>query len=450
MCYNPPMDAQPAEREAFVEWVRQALGQIHSPSLLQSHPLRSFLGRDGPAPSVEELQQALLDAIRRLRPAQAVTHATPQWRRYRYLWLRYVEGVGLEEVAATLGVTDRQARRDHREGLEEVAATVWARYQSVPWVREPRDEAEDSRPSSPISEEGEAGAALEAELAKLASEQPRGPTSLAEALDGALETVSRLVRGLGLRLEVSAQPDLPPVSVNRIILRQMLLSIFAHVLRRQGGESLELVAAVDSGAVTLVVAVAGGRAPQDSALLAGGTEAPLELARRMARGEGVSLTADEEPGRGERIVLRLPAAHVPTLLVVDDNLDFLRLCQRYLEGSGTRVLVSSLASEALRVARTSQPDVVIIDVLMPSQDGWDLLSTLQRDDLTRDIPVVVCSVLREPSLALGLGAAGFLPKPITRLSLLSAVEQAGLRRQARPDSPGDIRSDPLPRVPRPE
>jgi CheY-like chemotaxis protein len=59
--------------------------------------------------------------------------------------------------------------------------------------------------------------------------------------------------------------------------------------------------------------------------------------------------------------------------------------------------------------------------MMPSQDGWQILQQLKSLREARDIPIIVCSVLRERALALSLGAADFLVKPITQQALLSAL-----------------------------
>jgi urea transport system substrate-binding protein len=118
-------------------------------------------------------------------------------------------------------------------------------------------------------------------------------------------------------------------------------------------------------------------------------------------------------------------------MVVDDNLDFIALCQRLLEEHGHRVVGVNLPTRALQVAQELLPDAIVLDVLMPSHDGWEILQTLARDELTRRIPVLVCSVLPEPALALELGAADFLPKRLTSASLLSTLE----RLRATPEAP---------------
>ena len=432
------MSAQAIERVAFVELVRQALGHINSRALLQAHPLcAAFAGR-GAASAAEELQEALLDAVRQLRPTQMGPQPTAQWRRYRYLWLRYVEGVRLESIAETLGVTDRQARRDHREALEAVAAILWTRSHNTPWSSDQQGDSVPAAPSASRPDAAEEEVALDAELGKLQSELGHGPTSLGEALEATLATASRLIESHRIRLNVAFPINLPPVAVSQLILKQILMSLLAHAAQQSPGGELRFAATGGQAGLALSVTSSPSRGPTAAAPSGptAGQESPLELARRMVEREGGSLSARWLPSGAEEVVVRLPASRMTTVLVIDDNLDFLRLCQRYLEGTAYRVLSASLAAEALRLAREAQPDAILLDVLMPTQDGWELLASLQQADETRHIPVMVCSVMREPTLALELGAVGFLLKPVTRLSLLAALERTAAPPRADPGSFG--------------
>lgn len=409
------------ERESFIELVRQALGLIYDRGVLQAHPLCSVLALSGVSLDPDALRRAMVDAIQQLRPAQLGPHPTSQWRRYRYLWLRYVERAPLDEIAKTLGVTDRQARRDHREGLEAVAAILWTSFLGTPWPAQDPD-GEDLSKHEVRTEQDREASALETELSKVATGQPRGPTSLPDTVDGVLQTASRLIGGSGKSLEVEIPEDLPMVTVSRAILRQIVLSLLAYVTAVSSGRRLRLTATADETTVELVVSCVGECSGLEAAeLQQPDGEEGLRLVQRMVEREGATV-AVRSLEDGVMVSLRLPSARVTTVLVVDDNLDFLRLCQRYLEGGPYRVLTANLASEALRLANEVQPDVLILDALMPNQDGWDLLAALQRSEATRKIPVVVCSVLKEPSLALRLGAAYFLPKPVTLVSLLAALE----------------------------
>jgi CheY-like chemotaxis protein len=87
-----------------------------------------------------------------------------------------------------------------------------------------------------------------------------------------------------------------------------------------------------------------------------------------------------------------------------------------------RVVTAQTGHEAIDLARQLHPDVITLDLMMPDQDGWDLLQVLLNQVDTQGIPIIVCSVLRQKDLALSLGATAFLEKPVTQQALLSALK----------------------------
>jgi CheY-like chemotaxis protein len=117
----------------------------------------------------------------------------------------------------------------------------------------------------------------------------------------------------------------------------------------------------------------------------------------------------------------LPTSPRQTVLVVDDNTDALELFQRYLGSCGYRVVTAQTARKALSLARRLQPHAIILDLMMPEQDGWDLMQVLLNQPETSHIPIIVCSVLKQKELALSLGATVFLDKPVTEQTLLAAL-----------------------------
>jgi CheY-like chemotaxis protein len=68
-----------------------------------------------------------------------------------------------------------------------------------------------------------------------------------------------------------------------------------------------------------------------------------------------------------------------------------------------------------------QPIAVLVDLMMPGQDGWDLLRALSQRDDTRRLPVIVCSVLQQRELALALGATAYITKPVNSVALVSLL-----------------------------
>ncbi len=87
------------------------------------------------------------------------------------------------------------------------------------------------------------------------------------------------------------------------------------------------------------------------------------------------------------------------------------------------VLEATDAADGLRKAQGSQPDIVILDILIPGQDGWETLQLLKNHRLTRHIPVIVCSVLRDRDLAFSLGADEWITKPSTPQALLDLLDR---------------------------
>ena len=70
------------------------------------------------------------------------------------------------------------------------------------------------------------------------------------------------------------------------------------------------------------------------------------------------------------------------------------------------------------------PSIIVLDVMLPDMDGWELLAHLHEHPPTRSIPILVCSVVREEELALALGAKLYLSKPVRRQQFIQALDQA--------------------------
>ena len=133
-------------------------------------------------------------------------------------------------------------------------------------------------------------------------------------------------------------------------------------------------------------------------------------------------------GRTERaIVVGLPA-HGPTVLIVDDNAGLVDLLQRYLADQPYRVMTATGGREGLRLAREAAPSVIVLDVMMPEMDGWEILQRLRTYPDTAQTPVIICSAVGEPELAQSLGATAFLQKPVRREDFLTALRHVGAPR----------------------
>ncbi|MHB9092526.1 MAG: response regulator, partial [Chloroflexota bacterium] len=149
----------------------------------------------------------------------------------------------------------------------------------------------------------------------------------------------------------------------------------------------------------------------------------LKVSRRLLELQGGEATVEDGRTGGAVVRVSLPFVRLRRVLLVDDNPDTLRLFGRYLEGQGYRVLVAQDGSEGIRLALQEQPDAVVLDVMMPAQDGWEVLQVLSNRVETADIPVIICSVIAQRDLALSLGAVDLLAKPVNLPSLAEALSR---------------------------
>ena len=114
------------------------------------------------------------------------------------------------------------------------------------------------------------------------------------------------------------------------------------------------------------------------------------------------------------------------VLVADDEPAMRLLCRINLESDGAEVTEAADGNTALALARELQPDVVILDVMMPGANGFDVAEELLRDPRTKNVPIVFLSARAELNLQLQgieLGGFDYLTKPFDALALGETLEQ---------------------------
>lgn len=129
-----------------------------------------------------------------------------------------------------------------------------------------------------------------------------------------------------------------------------------------------------------------------------------------------------------------PAADALSVLVVDDHRMVLLSTRLILSSSGFRVLLCDRGDQVLPSVLREQPDVILLDIMMPGVDGWETLSQLKANPKTADIPVVVFTArehVRGQRLARELGAAGYVQKPYDADRLCALLREHGQARRTR-------------------
>jgi len=112
-----------------------------------------------------------------------------------------------------------------------------------------------------------------------------------------------------------------------------------------------------------------------------------------------------------------------TVLLVEDDLLFTYLIERYAARGGFMLVSTTRGEEALALAQSEKPAVIVLDIMLPGMDGWEVLRLLKSSPATRDIPVVLCSALDEEARGLEAGADGYLHKPVLYRDFLAMLEE---------------------------
>ena len=114
------------------------------------------------------------------------------------------------------------------------------------------------------------------------------------------------------------------------------------------------------------------------------------------------------------------------VLVVDDEAPIRLLCRVNLEAEKMEVLEAADGESGLEAARAEKPDVVLLDVMMPGMDGWQVAERLLDDETTKEIPLVFLTAraeLRDRARGLELGGVDYITKPFNPTELASVVER---------------------------
>jgi CheY-like chemotaxis protein len=393
----------------YTRLVRSALAHLYDHAYLQNHPLVSVLDLDADADRVtraQGLRRTLLECIEALRPEEHGQDYAQAARAYAILTYRYVDGLSMEEVTEKLALSKRQAYREHRKGLEAVASLLQNRAQD----------------RGKTTATGRLEAA-QAEVAHLRQAVQPEFLSLQRILEEVFGLLAPVAQRRSIQIRMSSPETWPSVVADRVILRQTLMNLLSYALRivqanlfitANYAEEGLLIDICESPATTNTpVLPTPDREPDEVSLAV--TEALLEV-----QGGHLEITGREGKWCAR---VTLPTSGSKTVLVVDDNTDIVTLFQRYLGGHDVRVVGATEGEQALRLAADLQPQAIALDVMLPNQDGWEILQELKRSPDTQHIPVIVCSVLNEPDLALSMGASDYITKPVSQIGLLEVLQR---------------------------
>jgi signal transduction histidine kinase/DNA-binding response OmpR family regulator len=254
-------------------------------------------------------------------------------------------------------------------------------------------------------------------------------------------------------LEIVCPRALGTLYTDRTKLKQSLLNLLSNAgkFTRDGRVNLEVRPGDDE--IFFIVSDSGigmneeqqgrlfqafSQAEASTARQYGGTGLGLAITKHFCEMLGGTIAVESASGQGSTFTITLPnrrrtlgaaavvpegAEDAPLVMVVDDDPNARGLLAATVRREGYRVIEAADGEAALALAREWRPDVVTLDVLMPRIDGWAVLTALKSDPDLAEIPVIVVTVLADRGIAVSLGAADFLIKPVDRARLAATLRQ---------------------------
>ncbi|MHB8627709.1 MAG: response regulator [Aggregatilineales bacterium] len=391
------------DAELFESQVRDCLAHLYDYAFLREHPLVHQLVLDvpGDASRVQAFRQLISEAIDRLKPEPDANIDSAQARTYRILTLRYLKQQPTQHVLRQLNLSERQFYRDHMKAIQILRQMLWEQITAT---------------KPPVST---TAISIQSEIARIHNQVDTQPVAAKAFLEKAVAALHSLADRQGVEVCLQNAEGVLSGGIDHTLLRQTVIWILSQLLIHAPGHNRVMLSYRPEGArcrfifeITDASSFSVTHLPLD---------AQETLQSFLTILDGNVFEETYANGRSQ-IVLELPLKpHF--LLIIDDNPDAITLFQRYLTGQPYKLLAAYDATQAVTQACESQPELIILDVMLPHQDGWETLQSLKNHPQTRHIPVLICSVLNIPDLARSLGADGFLRKPPGEHDFLVALAQ---------------------------
>jgi len=382
--------------------IREALTHLYDPDYQPSAALFALI--DCPQGSVSVFQGKIIQMIEALEPVASTPSTAASRQAYEILYNRYVLGLTQEETAARLLMSRSSVQRAQRTALHILAQVALAQHAQDKGIAggaqvsaqcsfrvEPQDMQAQDWPSQ-----------AKLELASVQAHDPNTLSDAAEAISDVLELTRVVTSRRDVRVDVGfVQPRLM-VAIHPSVLRQMLITALERLTRYVPGGYLTIDAGLENGDVRFTVM--GTLTSQE-------LPSERDFVRDILVPEGASIQLQT---RDDHVFLSvtLPSSGKVSVLVVDDNPDIARLYRRYTDGTSYSIFHTTEGKKLFQIVPTVAPDIIVLDVMLPDINGFSLLTRLREDPGTRSIPVVVCTVVKEEEIALSLGAARYLQKPV--------------------------------------
>ena len=268
------------------------------------------------------------------------------------------------------------------------------------------------------------------------------------------ETVAQMegqVQNRPVALNVAVPSNLRPFTTDAGKLKQVIINLVGNALKftEFGGVTVRVIGAANGAPLAIEVTDTGIGIPLDrqatvfdafrqaensTARRFGGTGLGLTITRSICQLLGYAISLESTPGVGttfrvalapaETVTAALPeTAHGERVLIIDDDPDARLLLSQYVSDAGCHPVAIGTGAAGLRLAAEERPSLILLDIMMPQMNGYEVLERLRADAELSRIPVVIVSIVATENRRRAIGAAALIDKPVKREEIETVLRQ---------------------------
>lgn len=296
---------------------------------------------------------------------------------------------------------------------------------------------------------------------------------LSEMVHSVFSTAKGLVKEKPIKLVEEVPADMPTVRGDTMRIRQVLINLISNASKFTDEGSITIQTQVQESlngkleALINVIDTGPGISPEGQEKLfkafsqvdgsatrkSGGSGLGLSICANLVQLHGGRIGVTSEEGKGSTFWFTVPLFKQPheeipegkkVVLAIDDDPQVIALYDRYLSAQGYHVVALIEPARAKERVKELKPFAVTLDIMMPNIDGWTVLTELKSDPATRDVPIIICSIVEQTDKGFNLGASDYLLKPIIEEDLVHSLDRLNKNGTIRrvlviDDDPNDLR-----------
>jgi CheY-like chemotaxis protein len=362
--------------------------------------------------SSQDLRKVLITAIQEMKPDRTNPPDSRDWRGFLILEQRFISGQTAAEVQQNLNISRSLLYQEQAYALDTLISRLWRMYlQNI--------ELRDSAKAGFVPDVSQTP---DTEILRLLADAKWEQVNINDLIKDLQPMLNVVAANINIVLEYKISTPVVLPAGNRVLVRMLLLGLIGDLgkcgmvdcltiktFKREGKMGLQFIA----------------KSPvQDTQVdnSETGTRFSAETYNHIMRAMDGKIIVDIMNPCNRSLVWE-DSSITKTLMIIDDHLEIVELFQRYLSGSPWRVVAAQSGELARDILSSVTPDVIFLDVILPHEDGWELLQAFRNEPQTSEIPIFVCSVILEPQLLETLGATGYLSKPVSQTDLYRVLRQ---------------------------